>query len=183
MRESFPHYNYGAGIAVNAIGPHKRFHMAVITCSNCGTKNRVDDRARSLQAVCGKCGEPLTVDETADASHPLVVTDATFATAVLGADKPVLLDCWAPWCGPCRMIAPTIDQLAAESNGRYIVAKLNTDENPGVSARFRIDSIPTLLLFHKGQVVDRIVGLQSKSAIAGRLRSLIDVRESQTSSR
>jgi thioredoxin 2 len=140
--------------------------MPIITCPNCGSKNRIDDRAQSLQPVCGKCGQKLPVSVTADSTaKPLTVTDATFASAVLQADKPVLLDCWAPWCGPCRMIAPIVDQLAAESAGRYIIAKLNTDENPRISAQFRIDAIPTMLLFHRGQLIERIVGMQPKQAL------------------
>ncbi len=144
--------------------------MPVITCPNCGTKNRIDDRAQSLQPVCGKCGQKLPIAAAGAASaKPLIVTDATFPTAVLRADKPVLLDCWAPWCGPCRMIAPILDQLSSESPGRYVIAKLNTDENPRISAQFRIDAIPTMLLFNNGQLVDRIVGMQSKQALQMRL--------------
>ena len=145
--------------------------MPIITCPNCGAKNRIDDRAQSLQPVCGKCGErlPAASATTGSGSKPLTITDATFATAVLQADKPVLLDCWAPWCGPCRMIAPIVDQLASESAGRYVIAKLNTDENPRISAQFRIDAIPTMLLFNNGQLVDRIVGMQPKQALKARL--------------
>jgi thioredoxin len=147
--------------------------MPIVTCPNCGTKNRVDDtRARALQPVCGKCGQRLPAAATAPAStggKPLTVTDATFAADVLGASAPVLVDCWAPWCGPCRMIAPTIDQLAAESAGRFVIAKLNTDENPRTAGQYRIDAIPTMLIFHHGQIVDRIVGLQPKPAILSRL--------------
>jgi thioredoxin len=147
--------------------------MPIITCPNCGAKNRIDDRARSLQPVCGKCGQKLpTSATTGTGSNPLTITDATFASAVLQADKPVLLDCWAPWCGPCRMIAPIVDQLAAESAGRYLIAKLNTDENPRISAQFRIDAIPTMLLFHHGQLVDRIVGMQPKHALQARLEKM-----------
>ena len=145
--------------------------MDIVTCPNCGTKNRVDhSRAQESQPVCGKCGEPLPVAAASGGQgKPLTVTDASFASDVLGASAPVLLDCWAPWCGPCRMIAPTIDQLAAESAGRFVIAKLNTDENPNTSAQYRIDAIPTMLIFHRGQMVDRIVGLQPKQAILARL--------------
>jgi thioredoxin len=98
------------------------------------------------------------------------VTDATFQQEVLGAGPtPVLLDCWAPWCGPCRMLAPTLEQLAGESNGRYVIAKLNTDENPRTASQFKIDAIPTMLIFKNGQLVDRITGLAPKQAIAQKL--------------
>jgi thioredoxin 2 len=150
--------------------------MDIVTCPNCGAKNRVDhSRARGAQPVCGKCGEPLPVPAASKggaSGKPLIVTDATFASDVLGASAPVLLDCWAPWCGPCRMIAPVIDQLAAEAAGRFVVAKLNTDENPRTSSQFRIDAIPTMLIFHRGQLVDRIVGLQPKPAILARLERI-----------
>jgi len=139
--------------------------MPIITCPECGAKNRVDEqRARGSQPVCAKCHAKLPTSHA-----PIDVTDATFAEVVLNAASPVLVDCWAPWCGPCRMVAPTIDQLAAESGGRYVVAKLNTDDNQRIAGQFRIDAIPTLLIFHHGQLVDRLVGLQPKQAIAQRL--------------
>ena len=81
----------------------------------------------------------------------------------------MLVDAWAPWCGPCRMIAPIIDQLAAESQGRYKISKLNVDENPVTASRYQIASIPTMLIFKDGQLIDRIIGLQSKPTIAERL--------------
>jgi thioredoxin len=101
------------------------------------------------------------------------VTDATFARDVLGAGAtPVLVDCWAPWCPPCRAIAPTLDQLAAESGGRYVIAKLNVDENPGTAGQYRIQGIPTLLLFKNGKLVDQIVGLAPKPTLAQKLAAL-----------
>ena len=81
----------------------------------------------------------------------------------------MLVDAWAEWCGPCRMIAPVLDQLAGESAGRYKIAKLNIDENPRTAAQFNIRSIPTLLIFKNGSLVDQIIGVQPKQAIAARL--------------
>jgi thioredoxin len=101
---------------------------------------------------------------------PVIITDANFQKEVLqSSGGPVLLDCWAPWCGPCRMVGPIMEQLAAESNGRFRIAKLNVDENPRTAAQFQIQSIPTMLIFKHGELVDRIVGAQPKPAIAARL--------------
>ncbi len=149
--------------------------MAIQACPSCGTKNRVDEHAASVnQAVCGKCGAKLPPVNTAAANgKPQVVTDSTFANEVVNASTsvPVLVDCWAPWCGPCRIIAPVLDQLAAESGGRYKIAKLNVDENPQTSAQFQIRSIPTMLIFKHGKMVDQIVGAVPKQVIAARLEA------------
>ena len=147
--------------------------MSVVVCPNCGAKNRVDDsRTRRLQPVCGRCGENLPAGDGASAAadHPITVTDATLPQELSRAgDRPVLVDAWAPWCGPCRMIAPVMDELAAESGGRYVVAKLNVDDNPGTANQFRIDGIPALLIFKNGRLVEKLVGLQPKQSIAAKL--------------
>jgi thioredoxin len=146
----------------------------IATCPRCQARNRIDDgAARTQQPVCGRCGAPLEFEqpgEAANGGHPRIVTDASFEREVLGAGStPILVDCWAPWCGPCRMIAPVLDELAAEANGRYQITKLNVDENPQVSGRFGIRSIPTMLIFKNGELVDTLVGALPKQAIATRL--------------
>jgi len=146
--------------------------MAVIACKSCGTKNRVEPwLAAGRVTRCGKCGQPLEMESVgAEAvTQPITVTDDTFHRDVLSTPGLVLLDCWAPWCGPCRMVGPIMDQLARESDGRYRIAKLNVDENPRISAEFQIQSIPTMLIFKDGKLIDRIIGAQPKQAIADRL--------------
>lgn len=149
--------------------------MQVIVCSNCGAKNRVEEsRLATSQAKCGRCGEKLegvAVAGSEQDSKPSVITDQTFEREVLQTTgPPVLVDCWAPWCGPCRIIGPVMDQLAAESKGNYRIAKLNVDENPQIASLFQIASIPTMLIFKDGKLIDRLVGVQPKQAIAERLQ-------------
>lgn len=93
-------------------------------------------------------------------------TDGTFQEDVLGSDQPVLVDFWAPWCGPCKMLTPTIEALAEKYSGKIKVGKLNTDENRQAAINYQINSIPTLIVFKGGQPVDRILGLQPQDRIA-----------------
>lgn len=146
----------------------------IATCTRCQAKNRIDERAAGTQQpVCGRCGTPLEFapqGASANGGKPRLVTDDSFEHEVLGSGPtPILVDCWAPWCGPCRMIAPVLDELAAEANGRYVIAKLNVDENPQTSGRFGIRSIPTMLIFKNGELIDTLVGALPKQAIAARL--------------
>jgi thioredoxin 1 len=106
-------------------------------------------------------------------TKPIAVTEQSFAADVLGGTHPVLVDFWAPWCGPCRMLAPVLDELATKFAGRVVIAKVNVDENPQLAARFGIASIPTLLFFKGGQLVDQQVGVPSPRALSARLEALL----------
>ena len=147
--------------------------MQIITCASCGAKNRVDEtRAVLTVPKCGRCGTKLSTDRSSGVSdHPITVTDATFDQVVLGArdGRPILVEFWAAWCGPCRMLAPTLDELARESNGQYTIAKLNTDENQRTAARYNISGIPAMLIFKDGRMVDELIGLAPKQAILAKL--------------
>jgi thioredoxin 1 len=99
----------------------------------------------------------------------LEVTDSSFENEVVQSDVPVLVDFWAPWCGPCRSLAPTVEEIAAEYEGKVKVCKVNTDDNMQTAQNFRISGIPTLMVFKGGQQVDQLVGAQKKSAITNLL--------------
>src|SRR5438552_2418741 len=104
--------------------------------------------------------------------HIVHTTDATFSQDVLKSDKPVLLDFWAEWCGPCKMIAPILDEIAKEKSGSVKVAKVNVDDNQSLSARFNIRAIPTLLIFKNGQLREQITGMTSKKSLLDKLAAL-----------
>lgn len=144
-------------------------HPQIISCLNCGAQNRVVAEKQSASVpVCGRCKTPLVAD-----AYPVIVTDRNFSEEVENSPFPVLLDFWAPWCGPCRTVAPMIDQLANELRGKIRVGKLDVDKNQMTAARFRVQSIPTLLILKGGREVQRIVGAQSKSAILHSLKDYL----------
>ena len=142
----------------------------LIRCPSCGATNRVSQEAKEkiaggLAPVCGRCKAPLSAD-----NRRVRVTDATFSAEVEHSPVPVLLDLWAPWCGPCRMIAPVLESLASEWAGRVRIAKLNVDENPATASRFDARSIPLLVVIKDGREVDRIIGVQPREEIERRLQ-------------
>ena len=111
---------------------------------------------------------------------PVHVSDEEFEQTVLKAEKPVLVDFWAPWCGPCKMIAPAVEELAKEYDGKAMVAKVNTDEHPLWASRFGIMGIPTLIVFHGGKEVDRVVGAVRKEVLKGKLEKVLTTAAAKT---
>jgi thioredoxin 2 len=128
----------------------------IVVCPHCGRKNRVPATADG-KPRCGNCHRPLPWIAEAD--------DTTFERVVEQADVPVLLDLWAPWCGPCRMVSPALEKLAGEQAGRVKLVKVDVDQSPQVSQRFDVRSIPTLMLMRGGEVVSRRIGADSEAAL------------------
>jgi thioredoxin 1 len=100
-------------------------------------------------------------------------TDSNFEEQVLKSDKPVLVDFWAEWCGPCRMVGPVVEELSNDYSGKAVVGKVNVDQNPGVAAKYGIRSIPTILFFKNGEVIDKSVGAVPKAALADKLNAAL----------
>src|SRR6202165_3570337 len=135
----------------------------VVTCPNCGQKTRIRSAAEGVPP-CPKCSRPLPWLTEADMSD--------FSTVAEKSPIPVLIDFWAPWCGPCRIVAPAVERLSEELAGKLKVAKLNTDDQPALGERFGVRAIPTLLLIEGGSERDRVTGALNLSA----LRSWVETR-------
>ncbi len=150
--------------------PKPSMEPQLMRCSYCGATNRVPQEKleAGLEPICGRCKKPLIARP-----KPVAITDANFADEVERSPLPVLVDMWAPWCGPCRQVGPVVEQLALELAGRMRVAKLNVDESPVTAARFQIQSIPALLMFKGGREVDRLIGAHQKSEILRRVQRII----------
>jgi thioredoxin 2 len=139
----------------------------ITACGKCGRKNRVPFNAS--EAKCGGCGERLQ-----QPGAPIEAPSAeSFDALVRGASVPVVVDFWAPWCGPCRMVAPELERVAAANAGRYLVVKVNTDAVPELGERFRIQSIPTMAVFEGGREVARTTGARPAADIEAFVRQSV----------
>ena len=142
----------------------------IVACTGCRARNRVPLARIKDGPKCGRCGAVLAVDFP---GRPVNVSDATFHQEVMASALPVLVDCWAPWCGPCRAVGPVMDSLAQKYQGRLKVAKLNLDENPATGSRFAISSVPTLLLVKRGKIVDTLVGALPKEQMEAAIQRIL----------
>ena len=137
------------------------------TCTSCGRTNRLRYETLGHAARCGACRTALSAP-----AEPIEVSDAQTFDAVTGSSAlPVVVDFWAPWCGPCRIMAPELDKVAKSTAGEWLIVKVNTDAVPELSARFRIQSIPTLGIFQRGRLVHSAAGARS----ANDIRSLVSM--------
>lgn len=127
--------------------------IATVTCPFCGTFNRVDMARLADRPRCGECKRPILLD------RPIAVTDATLDRVLAETDVPVVMDGYADWCGPCKIMAPILDDFAHDRAGEVLVIKLDTDRNPATTQRFAIRAIPTLIVFRNGREVAREAGV------------------------
>ena len=135
----------------------------LIRCRSCGTRNRIPVARLQDSPRCGRCKKPFPPIPVT--SRPVMVTDRTFADEVIASHLPVLLDCWAAWCAPCGAMSPVLDDLARAYAGRLKIAKLNVDQNPMTASRYSVMSLPMLLFFRDGKVVDSAAGALPRQEI------------------
>lgn len=134
-----------------------------VRCGFCGKLNKVDLRRAADRPRCGDCTKPMLLD------RPVKVTEEDFDRTVLGAEVPVLVDFYADWCAPCKMVAPLVDEIAHEQIGKMLMAKVDTDQAQGVAMKYGIRSIPTIIVFRDGEELERSLGFEPE-----RVRGLVD---------
>lgn len=142
----------------------------IVPCPDCGVRNRIPEKKQHLSPVCGKCGQKIIVGEY---TVPVNLGDGDFQQFIKSTELPIMVDFFAPTCGPCQAISPFISRLARQYGGRVIVAKLNTSEHPGTAAHYQVKGVPTLLFLKDSVVVDQIVGAPAESDLVSRLDQLI----------
>ena len=138
-----------------------------LQCQFCETWNRIDAARAGDRPKCGKCGKPMLLD------RPYKLTDDSFARTIAESKVPVMVDFYADWCGPCKMMAPFVDELASTYQGRALVAKLDTDHAPNVSQQFQIRGIPTTIVFRDGREVVRQTGAMPKRGLEDLLKKAL----------
>ena len=144
-------------------GPPATGPKVTVRCQFCLTWNRLDATRIADKPKCGKCAKPILLD------RPLPLDDESFARTIEGTGVPILVDFYADWCGPCKVMAPFVDELASRYQGRALVAKLNTDHAPNTSMRFQIRSIPTVIVFRGGRPVAQQIGAVPLPGLEGLL--------------
>jgi thioredoxin 2 len=145
------------------VGEGKSVREVTVRCGFCGTLNKIDLARAADRPKCGECTKPMLLD------RPLKVAQEDFDRTVLRAGAPVLVDFYADWCAPCKMVAPLVDEIAHRNVGRMLVVKIDTDRAPDVAMRYAIRSIPTLVLFDEGEERERSVGFEPE-----RVRDLVE---------
>jgi len=144
---------------------------AIVVCSGCGAKNRVPVAKQQLKAKCGRCGDSLAGAPVTGVV--VALTDDTFSQIVEKSPLPVLVDFYSPTCGPCQMVAPIIENIAAAYAGKAVVCKLNTATHNMAASRFQIRGVPTILYFKDGKMVDQLVGAAPQADIEARLNNCL----------
>lgn len=145
-------------------------NTTIALCQNCGAKNRIPAEKQHLGPKCGKCKAALNLS---DSAVPVELDDSSFGGFISSSPLPVMVDFFSPTCGPCHMLAPTVDSMAKKFIGRAIIAKLDTSRSQMTAARFQIRGVPTLLFFKNGQVADQITGAAPEQTLAQMLNQLL----------
>ncbi|MFZ2447058.1 MAG: thioredoxin domain-containing protein [Syntrophobacteraceae bacterium] len=144
----------------------------IVRCPQCRAKNRIPPARAAQKAVCGKCRTPLP-RPLGFPEHPVAVFDHTFKSEVLGFAGPTAALFWAPWCGHCARLMPIFDELAGEYSGFIKFAKIDQDKNPGTASQYQVQSVPTLLLFKDGRLIERLAGALPKHQLEHHLKSIL----------